>query len=220
MAKGKTVRKKSNKELKEVVAEVVESVQEQKPKDSIFNKILKYGLAPTVLVALITVAPQMFDKVLAFYNNMSYEDYILAQKQLKYWQEHADCINKNPIVITDGQGEIKLRMCDKALMMAEFEGKNKGKSVYSWLDLNIKELEKGSSLYISLYAQQVNDRGDGKFNIQIQRQPEKLMCKADNENEILYYIKTNDGKCKVKKINKMTGSVETQIVDCKKICKN
>jgi hypothetical protein len=216
--------KKVKETLTEVIAEP-EVVQPQEPvthKDSWFTKILKYGLGPAIVTGLLALAPQLIDKAVAFYHNMSYEDYILAQKQLKYWHEHADCINKDAFTISNSSAEIKLRMCDTALVMAEFQGKN-GKG-FTWIDLNIKELQQSASVSFadSLIAQpqqrqRLNQNNDTwKF----QRQQEKLMCKAETENEILYYIKKSDGKCELKKINKITSSVSSETIDCQKICKN
>lgn len=217
------VKKVKKETLTEVVAQpdAVEPQQPITPKDSWFTKILKYGLGPAIVTGLLALAPQLVDKAVAFYHNMSYEDYILAQKQLKYWHEHADCINKDAFTISNSSAEIKLRMCDTALVMAEFQGKN-GKG-FTWIDLNIKELQQAASvsfadeLIAQPQRQRVNQPND---TWRFQRQQEKLMCKSENDNEMLYFVKKSDGKCEVKKINKVTGSVTFEVVDCQKICKN
>ena len=188
---------------------------------SIFDKSVTFVLAPTVIVALISIAPQLIDKVYAYRSNMTYEDYIVAKKHLSYWEEYADCLSKDPIVITNGKDEIKLRMCDKTIIMTEFQSVARNKIVHSWLDLDVKEPKRTTTtMLLDLYAQQIKARNvnDG-INARVERQQKKVICKTITEDRIVYYIKTKSG-CIEKTIMKMTGETNIIQTNCEKICKN
>jgi len=236
MAKNKKPVKKISrtKKIKETVVEVVQdNVQTETTapvaptKDGLFTKILKYGLGPALITGLLAMGPQLFDKAVAFYHNMSYEDYIIAQKQLRYWQKYASCINKDAFVISNKSAEIKLRLCDIGLFMTEFNNKA-GVTTYTWLDLNIKELQpqqpqQTSRLTSSLYAQDrfiIPTQNRDNWSWAMERQQQRLLCSAENGNEMLYYVKKGADRCEIRKVNKVTGQVTVETIDCKKICKN
>ncbi len=212
----KTVKKTKTKKVKKTITNpVVESTGKKK---SFWKKILEYILAPAVFIAFISSAPQLLDKAIAFYHNMSYEDYIIAQRQLKYWSEHADCINFDAVVVTNSASQIKLRMCNNDLILAEFKDKT-SKKLYSWIDLGTYVTAKNSTFLIGELLALPQNQAQGGLHARVETQTEKVLCKTETPEDIVYYLMISSNSCQMRKINKLHGTVEESTANCNAVCK-